>query len=70
MTMNPENLSQQGRRLLDRRGFLKTAGLSTAALALARLLDSEGLLAEDPRTVGGKVPIRPEVDPGTPSPVT
>ncbi len=66
MPMKPENLTQQGRRLLDRRGFLKTAGLSTAALALAQLLDNDDLLAKDPRTVGGKVPIRPGVDPANP----
>lgn len=63
---NPEHLSLQGRRLLDRRGFLGTAGLSTSALALASLLDSDGLLAEEPRTVGGKSPIRPNIDPDNP----
>jgi len=63
---NPEQLSQHGRFLLDRRSFLHTAGLSTAALALAGMLDADGLLAEEPRTVSGEPPIRPEVDPNKP----
>ena len=62
-----ENLSPQGRSLLDRRGFLGTAGLSTTSLALAGLLQADGLLAEDkPQTVSGKTPIRPQVDPNNP----
>ncbi|MFK7821582.1 MAG: DUF1501 domain-containing protein [Planctomycetaceae bacterium] len=62
-----ENLSPQGRSLLDRRGFLGTAGLSTTGLALAGLLNADGLLAEDtPQTVSGKTPIRPKVDPNNP----
>ncbi len=63
---NPEHLSSQGRRLLDRRSFLHTAGLSTAGIALAGLLDADGLLADEPRTVGGKAPIRPEIDANLP----
>lgn len=62
-----EHLSPQGRRLLDRRGFLGTAGLSTAGLALASLLHEDGLLAADPtRTVSGKSPIRPAIDANDP----
>lgn len=63
---NPEQLSAHGRRLLDRRNFLSTAGLSTAALALTGMLDADGLLAEEPRTVSGKTPLRPEIDPNNP----
>ncbi|PHQ35576.1 DUF1501 domain-containing protein [Rhodopirellula bahusiensis] len=63
---NPENLSVQGRRLLDRRSFLGTAGLSTAGLGLASLLQSDGLLASDVGTAGGKTPIRPSIDPNNP----
>lgn len=63
---NPEQLSLHGRRLLDRRRFLGTAGLSTAGLALASLLESDGLLADQPRTVSGKTPIRPQIDPDNP----
>lgn len=59
---NPEQLSLNGRSLLDRRRFLGTAGLSTLGLALTSLLDADGLLADEPRTVGGKTPIRPEFD--------
>ena len=42
---NPESLSPHGRRLLDRRGFLGTAGFSSAGLGLASLLGRQGLLA-------------------------
>ena len=63
---NPEQLSSHGRRLLDRRCFIGSAGLSTAGLALASLLDGDGLLADDPQTVSGKSPIRPEIDPNNP----
>jgi hypothetical protein len=65
-TMSLEKLSLHGRRLLDRRGFLGTAGLSAAGLGLASLLNTEGLLAEDPATVSGESPIRPEIDPNRP----
>ena len=63
---NSEQLSLHGRHLLNRRSFLGTAGLSTAGLALAGLLNTDGLLAKDPKTVGGKTPIRPEIDSGKP----
>lgn len=62
----PEHLSMHGRRLLDRRSFLGTAGLSAAGLGLASLLSGEGLLAADSLTVSGKTPIRPEIDPNNP----
>ena len=61
-----ENLSPQGRSLLNRRGFLGTAGLSAAGLGLAGLLDNEGLLASDVRTVSGASPLRPDIDPSDP----
>lgn len=63
---NPEHLSLHGRRLLDRRRFLGVAGLSTAGLALTNLLNMDGLLAADSRTVSGKAPIRPKIDPNNP----
>lgn len=63
---NPEHLSRHGRSLLDRRGFLGTAGLSTAGLALTSLLDTDGLLASDVGVAGDKVPIRPAIDPDNP----
>ena len=43
---NPENLSPHGRRLLDRRGFINQAGLSTSAVALASLLTANGFSVE------------------------
>ena len=63
---NPEHLSLHGQRLLDRRSFLGTAGLSAAGLGLSSLLQSDGLLAEEVQTVGGKQPIRPQIDPNQP----
>jgi hypothetical protein len=63
---NPEHLSPLGRRLLDRRSFLGAAGMSTAGLALASILSAEGLLAEESKTVSGKAPIRPDIDPNNP----
>lgn len=62
-----EHLSRHGRSLLDRRNFLGVAGLSTAGLALTGLLDADGLLAEEEaKTVSGKTPIRPAIDPNKP----
>ncbi|MEM6468616.1 MAG: DUF1501 domain-containing protein [Planctomycetota bacterium] len=61
-----EKLSLHGRRLLDRRGFLGTAGLSAAGLGLAGLLNQEGLLASDNSSGTGASPIRPEIDPNNP----
>ena len=63
---SPEQISPHGRSLLDRRGFLRTAGLSTTGLALTSLLDRDGLLAAEPKTAGGKVPIRPEIEASDP----
>ena len=63
---NAEHLLPQGRHLLDRRSFLKTAGLSTSSLALLHMLQGDGLLAETVRTAGGKEPIRPKIDPNDP----
>jgi hypothetical protein len=63
---NPERLSPQGRRLLDRRNFLRNAGLSIGGIALASLLDTDGLLADQARTVSGEAPIRPTIDPSNP----
>ena len=59
---NPENLSLLGQRLLNRRKFLGTAGLSASGLGLASILNNDGLLADVPKTAGGKNPIRPVVE--------
>lgn len=64
--IDPEQLSIHGHQLLDRRRFLGTAGLSAAGLALASLLDADRLLADDARTVSGKSPLRPAIDPSSP----
>jgi hypothetical protein len=61
-----ESLSLHGRRLLDRRSFLETAGLSAAGLALTSMLANDGLLADTVKTVSGKAPIRPNVDSSNP----
>lgn len=67
MKSNPEKISIHGRRLLDRRGFLHTAGLSTAGIALTSMLAADGLLANDDiKTVSGKTPIRPDIDANNP----
>ena len=64
---HPEKLSLHGRRLLDRRRFLGTAGLSISGIALTSLLAADGLLADDqPLTAGGKMPVRPKIDPHRP----
>ena len=64
---NPEKLTFHGRKLLDRRNFLHTAGLSTAGIALTSMLAADGLPADDkPLTAGGKAPIRPKIDPNNP----
>ncbi|MBC8352742.1 MAG: DUF1501 domain-containing protein [Planctomycetes bacterium] len=63
---NPEQLSPQGQSLLDRRGFLGTAGLSTAGLALASMLDSDGLLSGSPAFANEVGPVRPKIDPNNP----
>lgn len=63
---NSEQLSPQGRFLLDRRRFLGVAGLSTVGIALSNLLEADGLLAKDSKTVSGKAPIRPSIDPNQP----
>lgn len=64
--MSAEFLSMHGRRLLDRRSFLSTAGLSAAGLGLAGLLQNDQLLADEVFAAGEKPPIRPQVDPNRP----
>ena len=66
MHANAEHLSTHGRSLLNRRGFLGQTGMSLGGLALTQLLSQDGLLAEDAKTVGGKAPIRPKIDPENP----
>ncbi len=62
-----ENLSQAGRDLLDRRGFLNKTGAAFGGLGLAQLLSQQGLLgADDPTNFSGKAPVRPDIDPNNP----
>ncbi|HSG70895.1 MAG TPA: hypothetical protein VLA12_10795, partial [Planctomycetaceae bacterium] len=58
-----------GRHLLDRRGFLGHASTGLSSLALSILLAEQGLLAQDDsptRSISGKQPIRPVIDPASP----
>lgn len=56
-----ENISVHGKRLLDRRNFMRNAGISVGGLGLAQLL-----AAENPTEFSGKAPIRPTIDPDNP----
>ena len=65
--MNPEHMTPFGRRLLDRRNFMKNTGFSLGGLGLAQLLAGEGLASsENPAEFSGKAPIRPDIDPDNP----
>ncbi|MEM1063107.1 MAG: DUF1501 domain-containing protein, partial [Planctomycetota bacterium] len=61
-----ENLSPLGRRFLDRRDFMRTAGLSVSSLALTGLLERDGVLASEGGVEFGSSAARPEIDPGRP----
>ncbi|MEO0414233.1 MAG: DUF1501 domain-containing protein [Verrucomicrobiota bacterium] len=62
-----ENLSQAGRELLNRRGFLRHSGAAFGGLGLAQLLSQQGLLgADDPTNFTGKDPVRPSIDANNP----
>jgi hypothetical protein len=61
--MNPENLSPFGRKLLDRRDFLRQATQSIGGLGLAHLLEAE---EETVVNFSGKSSIRPQIDPDQP----
>lgn len=54
--MNPLNISQQGRSLLNRRNFLGQAGGALGSLGLLSLLGQDRLLASE------KTPIRPNIN--------
>lgn len=59
--MNSEHISPFGRKLLDRRNFLRSTGITFGGLGLAQLL-----AAEKPITVSGKTSLRPAIDPDHP----
>ena len=58
--MNPLNISQQGRGLLNRRNFLGQAGGALGSLGLLSLLGQDKLLASE------KTPVRPKINPENP----
>ena len=58
-----ESISLFGRRLLDRRHFLKNTAGAIGGLGLAQLL---GASDDDPAAFSGKLPIRPQFDPDNP----
>lgn len=58
--MNPLNISNQGRNLLNRRSFLGKAGGALGSLGLMSLLHQDKLLASE------KKPIRPAINPEAP----
>src|SRR3954452_12729614 len=58
--MSGGNLSNAGRRVLDRRSFLRSAGTGLGGIALANMLAEQGLLA------AAKTPIRPHIDAAAP----
>jgi hypothetical protein len=60
--MNADILTPHGRHLLDRRGFLRLAGVTMGGLGLAQLLAAE----VTPTAFTGKAPIRPPIDPDNP----
>ncbi|HRA88831.1 MAG TPA: DUF1501 domain-containing protein, partial [Planctomycetaceae bacterium] len=58
-----------GHHPLNRRSFLDHTGTGLSSIALAMMLAEQGLLKGDesrPGTVGGRKPIRPEIDPAHP----
>ncbi len=59
--MSSEHISPFGRKLLDRRNFLRSTGMTFGGLGLAQLL-----AAEKPITVSGKTSLRPAIDPDHP----
>lgn len=61
---NANQLSQHGKTMLNRKGFLKQAGFSMGSLGLASLLQNDGLNAAGMSEQ--KDPIRPNVDPANP----
>src|SRR4051812_19496146 len=53
-----QNLSKQGRKLLDRRDFLGSTATALGSIALTNLLGQDGLLAATPQV--------PAIDPARP----
>ena len=62
--MNPENISPFGRKLLDRRGFMRHTAFSLGGLGLAQLLKADS--KEGPLNFAGKRSIHPDINPDQP----
>ncbi len=60
-------LSNSGRRMLDRRGFLAQTATGLSGIALAHLLARDGALgASTTKTTAANTPFRPAIDPAHP----
>src|SRR5664279_4578079 len=59
MTSRPEDLSDIGRIWLNRRRFLSDATTSLGSIALASLLNRDGLLAAEPPSIDPSRPFAP-----------
>ena len=64
-------LSMHRRHAMDRRHFLSNMSTGLSSIALAQLLASDGLLADDAeplrQSISAKSPIRPNIDPANPN---
>ncbi|MBP6601236.1 MAG: DUF1501 domain-containing protein [Verrucomicrobiales bacterium] len=59
---NAEHITLHGRKLLNRRGFMKDTAFTLGGLGLAQLLSA----AEDTASFSGKIPVRPDINPEDP----
>ncbi|HQZ27563.1 MAG TPA: DUF1501 domain-containing protein [Verrucomicrobiales bacterium] len=59
---NAEHITLHGRKLLNRRGFMKDTAFTLGGLGLAQLLSA----AEDTASFSGKTPVRPDINPEDP----
>ena len=62
MKPRSEHISPHGRRLLDRRNFMRNTGFALGGLGLAQLLDAD----DDPAAFSGKAPVRPDIEANNP----
>ena len=54
--------------MLDRRSFLSQSGTALGSMALAHLLDQDGLMAKNTEAnATSAIPIRPDIDPANPN---
>ena len=62
--MSPEEIYPDGQHLLNRRGFLQSAGAGLGGIALSALLAEQGLMGNAAASTLG--PIRPVIEPSAP----